>query len=29
MEFEFYSYENMLSKITEVGSSVCMLYEEQ
>ena len=29
MEFEFYNYESILHKLTEVGSSVCMLYEEQ
>ena len=29
MEFEFYNYESILSKLTEVGYSVCMLYEEQ
>jgi len=29
MEFEFYNYESTLSKLTEVGSSVCVLYEEQ
>jgi len=29
MEFEFYNYESTLSKLTEVGSSVCMQYEEQ
>jgi hypothetical protein len=29
MEFEFYNCESILSKLTEIGYSVFMLYEEQ